>query len=65
MTTENLYWVLTPDAYACLREGLKRQAEHERREAIERFGAMGWQGLLALSRRQPMQLRPLLHPKKA
>jgi hypothetical protein len=65
MTTENLYWVLDPDAYAKLREGFKRQAECERREAIERFGATGWQRLLALSRRGPMQLQSLLRPQKA
>jgi hypothetical protein len=65
MTTENLYWVLAPDAYAKLREGFKRQAERERREAIERFDATGWQRLLALSQRQPARLRPRLHPQKA
>lgn len=38
MNTETLYWVLSPDAYTALREGLKRQAEQERREAIQNFG---------------------------
>jgi hypothetical protein len=38
MNTENLYWVLSPEAYTALRENLKRQAEQERREAIENFG---------------------------
>lgn len=65
MTTENLYWVLAPDAYAQLREGFKRQAERERREAVERFGAAGWHRLLALSRRRPVQRQRLLRLQKA
>jgi hypothetical protein len=65
MTTENLYWVLAPDAYAKLREGFKRQAERERREAIERFDAAGWQRLLALSRQRPVLQKRLLRLQKA
>jgi hypothetical protein len=38
MNTENLYWVLSPEAYTALRENLKREAERERREAIQNFG---------------------------
>jgi hypothetical protein len=64
MTTEHLDWVLAPDAYAQLREGFKRQAERERRQAIERFGAAGWLRLLALPRRRPMQLQSLLRLQK-
>lgn len=60
MTNDYLYHELSPEAYTHLREGMKRQAEQERRAAIERFGEAAWQHLLALSRRRPRQRLPKL-----
>ena len=65
MTPPNLYHVLSSEAYTHLQEGLKRQAEQERREAIERFGEAAWHHLLALTRRRPGQPMPTLRAQRA
>lgn len=41
MRTEHLYQTLSPQAHAALFDALRRQAERERRSAVQRFG-QGW-----------------------
>lgn len=65
MNTENLYWVLSPDAYTALREGLKRQAEQERREAIQNFGFAALMPRAPQARRAWFKPSPRLTPQKA
>jgi hypothetical protein len=44
MNPENLYATLSPEAHAALIDGVRRQAERERRDAIRACGlvALGW-----------------------
>lgn len=51
MRTEHLHQTLSPRAHAALFDALQRQAESERRAAVQRFGLAGIVQLSARVRR--------------
>jgi hypothetical protein len=65
MHTEHLHQTLSPQAYAALQDGFRRQAEQDRRRAFQSFGPC-WPGQL-WQRVQGLRLPAVVpgHPQKA
>lgn len=60
MHTEHLHRTLSPEVYARLLDDIRRQAESQRRQAIQTF-FLGWPSLLLQRARRAG--RPILHPQ--
>lgn len=60
MHTEHLHRTLSPEAYARLLDDIRRQAESQRRLAVQTV-FLGWPSLLL--QRAPRAARPIFHPQ--